>query len=347
MSLCFAAACQARSTGSISNVTYLQNLLTHLEGARHHEDDPQHIPQPGSFYDFAASLRNLALHTRYETVKGRLLLGTSGTRISDRTNLPPDVVTYAKLFTSCAEDDLLSVEHGYDEIKRRPALPDPMQPLVTLAIANSHAEITRFCFKHGAAFDDYASHAASDCLKTQAMLDTLIAVNWMDLKDYVEAPRDLEYRHENAAITLMKWKLKYSGGLEPRRPQRPLDGNFTLPVVKLVVKELGVEALRNTGTLQLAATLGDGDIVGFLLDAGADVNEIPAPLDEREGLWPTTALHEALVTRQLGTAQLLLDHDATIEEDTVQRYRDKGDAEIVTMLESELEKRASFPLVRV
>ena len=131
------------------------------------------------------------------------------------------------------------------------------------------------------------------------------------------------------------------------RPPNLLDENFTLPVVKLLVKELGIEVMRNTGTLQLAAMLGDRDIVCFLLDAGAEIDEKPAPLDEREGPWPTTALREALFARQFEIAQSLLDHDATIEERTVQRYRDKRDTKVVEILERELEKRASFPLVRV
>ena len=171
-----------------------------------------------------------------------------------------------------------------------------MQALVTLAIANSHADITRFCFNHGAVFDKHANHAAERCQKTERMLDTLIAVNWMDLKNYTEAARGLGYRHENSALTHMRWMLKYSGRAT-ERPPNLLDENFTLPVVKLLVKELGFEVMRNTGTLQLAAMLGDRDIVCFLLDAGAEIDEKPAPLDEREGPWPTTALLEALFAR--------------------------------------------------
>ena len=220
-----------------------------------------------------------------------------------------------------------------------------MQPLVTLAITNSHADITRFCFNHGAVFDKHANHAAERCQKTERMLDTLIAVNWMDLKNYTEAARGLGYRHENSALTHMKWMLKYSGRAA-ERPPNPLDGNFTLPVVKLLVRELGIGIMRNTGTLQLAALLGDKGLVRFLLDSGAEIDERPAPLDERES-GPSTALQEALFARHFEIAQILLDHDATIMDGTLQHYRNKGDTKVVEILERELEKRASFPLIRV
>jgi hypothetical protein len=220
-----------------------------------------------------------------------------------------------------------------------------MQPLVTLAIANSHADITRFCFNHGAVFDKHAIHATERCQKTERMLDTLIAVNWVDLKNYTEAARGLGYRHENSALTHMRWMLKYSGWAA-ERPPNPLDGNFTLPVVKLLVREIGIGIMRNTGTLQLAALLGDKGLVRFLLDSGAEIDERPAPLDERES-GPSTALQEALFARNFEIAQILLDHDATIMDGTLQHYRNKGDTEVVEILERELEKRASFPLIRV
>jgi tetraacyldisaccharide-1-P 4'-kinase len=43
----------------------------------------------------------------------------------------------------------------------------------------------------------------------------------------------------------------------------------------------------------------------------------------------------------------LLDHDATIMDGTLQHYINKRDTEVVEILERELEKRASFPLIRV
>ena len=75
-SLCFAEACKAKRSASLSNVVYLQHLLAHLQGVRHAEDDPQYKPEYGSLDDFAASLRDLALHTQYERVNGRSLLAT-------------------------------------------------------------------------------------------------------------------------------------------------------------------------------------------------------------------------------------------------------------------------------
>ena len=75
-SLCFAEACKAKRSGSISNTVYLEHLFAHLQGVRHAEDDPQHKPEYGSLDDFAASLRDLALHIQYERVDGRSPLVT-------------------------------------------------------------------------------------------------------------------------------------------------------------------------------------------------------------------------------------------------------------------------------
>ena len=70
-SLYFPEACKTKCSEPISTVAYLQHLIAHIQGFRHPEDDSQHKSEYGSLDVFAASLRDIALHTQYERVYGR------------------------------------------------------------------------------------------------------------------------------------------------------------------------------------------------------------------------------------------------------------------------------------
>jgi hypothetical protein len=73
MSLCFLKALTSLVNGSITQQEYISHLLAHLQGVRHPDDNIPSIKEPlVSFEPWAASLRDLALATKYEPLEGKL-----------------------------------------------------------------------------------------------------------------------------------------------------------------------------------------------------------------------------------------------------------------------------------
>lgn len=185
------------------------------------------------------------------------------------------------------------------------------------------------------------------------MLDVLLAANWRNIQNSSAALSGLEHRAASQSPEMLMWLIDHGVSLGPGIARRSSD--FSLPVLRVIVQQCGVESLKGSGTLQLAARRGDREIFAYLLSAGADPNDRPPSLDERERPHPGTALHEALCARHLGIAQLLSNHDADIDgpvgrysqRSVMQAARDRGDGEGLKILVQEQEKRESFPLIRI
>lgn len=116
-----------------------------------------------------------------------------------------------------------------------------------------------------------------------------------------------------------------------------------VPTMALLVEKCGAAALKDTGALQFAAARGERDMVDFLLDVGADVEELPTQLGDIREPGPGTALYEAVRGQHVDIVQLLLERGAKSDkpcktpsgrkETALQAARRQGNSQITNLLE--------------
>ena len=96
-------------------------------------------------------------------------------------------------------------------------------------------------------------------------------------------------------------------------------------MMALLVERYGVAALKDSCALQLATGRDERDMVEFLLQVGADVEEMPAQFGDICEPGPFTALCKAVQGRHVKTIKLLLEHDAMVDTHCGVAYGAEGD----------------------
>jgi hypothetical protein len=218
----------------------------------------------------------------------------------------------------------------------------PLQPLATLAAYKGHAEILRLCLDEGAIFDGHLDAATAHGLlysdRDPTMLDTLWAENWRDMQHSQEALDKLVVRSvARRDDTMLNWLLDHGARINS-------DAIMTVSLpgstVSICLAKCGITSFKGWGALQHAAGRGDLELVKFLLNAGADLEEMPKQLDIREP-GPFTALYQAVLGQHMEMIRFLLERGAKVDtpwgefrDSPLKLARRLGNREILDLLES-------------
>lgn len=182
-----------------------------------------------------------------------------------------------------------------------------------------HADLLEYCLQHGGNVTDRVAHLAVTSGSTEAYKVLLSA--GLDVNTsfgYSGNALLVALRRNDQRMT----SFLLSRGAEPNGHQL-LSGCYgplavaaywaSLNIVRLLVTH-GAR-IEQSLALQLAAKAGRTDVLQYLLDKGADVNEVPAlgdltyAVDYELG----AAIHYAAQARQLDAVIFLLDHGADVK----------------------------------
>ncbi|GLB36852.1 hypothetical protein LshimejAT787_0311390 [Lyophyllum shimeji] len=218
----------------------------------------------------------------------------------------------------------------------------PLQELLSTAARNGHAQVVSHLLQGGASVDVDAVVSAVDTPHIavfQAFVD-----GGFDISTSLGHLGDLLFLSVGH-IDLLKWVL--AQGANPNRSRSGMLSALDLAVMKSSSEAARLliqhgARVKNTNALKTAAYYGVLDMIPLLLEAGADVNEIPdyeeMLLSEREhGLG--TALHEAALGDQPEAVELLLEKGAdpalknTLGRTALDIAREKQHVSVVEVLE--------------
>jgi hypothetical protein len=221
----------------------------------------------------------------------------------------------------------------------------PIQPLATMAARARNAEILQFCLDRGAIFDQYLDLTAKQGAVTPAMLDVLFRANWRNIQASQEVMNQLIGTAVGQDIHMLNWLLAHGACVKPEVVRRGVTstGAVHVPALAVLVDEMGgIDHLRKSGVIQMAAQDGHNKLISYLLDAGIEVDEAipPYKMDFREA-GPTTALYAAVKAKNVETVRLLLQRGAKVDlagphgnETPLQAAEKIGDTEILELLRS-------------
>jgi hypothetical protein len=255
-----------------------------------------------------------------------------------------DTKSYEDLFSSCLRGDVSQVKLILKQMVEEKSPRIPLQPLATLAAHEGHAEILRLCLDEGATFDRYLDWATSHGLlyspRDPTMLDTLWEVNWRDMQHSQKALDDLVTRCVTRSDdTMLNWLLDHGAWINSDAICAVSLPGIRLSTVSICLAKCGITSFKGWGALQYAAGSGDMELAKLLLNAGADIEEMPYQLDMREP-GPFTALYQAVLGQQVEMIRFLLERGAKVDtpcgtaEDTALKLaRRLGNREVLDLLE--------------
>ena len=207
-------------------------------------------------------------------------------------------------------DDVKSL---YQQLKRD-SHEVPLQPMAATASLQGHAEVFRYCLQEGAVIDADVDNACSiGC--NPSMLKLLFEANWRNVKNDQKALDKLLLSTINNGQEQVAFLLDQGARIKhetfSRASFNPPSG-ADVATVALLLSRGGQP--KDSGALQIAAGRGRLDIVQVLLQAGADIDEIPAnaPGDVMDG-WPQTALHQAVAAGRGDVVRHLLKSGARVD----------------------------------
>lgn len=216
----------------------------------------------------------------------------------------------------------------------------PLQPLATLAAFKGQGEILQLCLDNGVTFDKHLDRAAQLGASTSMMLNILFAANWRNIQ-HSQKSLDQVATHSIIGnnVETLSWALDHGARVDSAGVTLEALTLASIPTMAVIVERCGILAFKSSGALQRAARLGKQDVLKFLLDAGIDIEGIPAIWDIRES-GPYTALYEAVRENQVETVKLLLNYGAIADtpsgsplETPLQAAKRKNFSEIANMLE--------------
>lgn len=93
---------------------------------------------------------------------------------------------------------------------------------------------------------------------------------------------------------MLAWLLNHDAKASRQTIKQAVLRGTSVSTMALLVEKGGVAALKDSCALQLAAGRDERDMVEFLLQVGADVEEMPAQLGDICEPGPFTALYKAV-----------------------------------------------------
>ena len=186
----------------------------------------------------------------------------------------------------------------------------PIQEMMKVATENGQANVVEYCLQQGAQIDSDVSRAALNGA-TPELWRLLFSANWNNVQNDSSLLDSLLVLSTRRGKPMVNFLLDQGARCKPAAVSMVARSNKAdnVDIMSLLLARGG--ALHDSGALQMAAYDGTPDMVRFLLDQGADVNEIPKndPGDPRE-CRNGTALHQAVGAGRLSIIELLLDRGA-------------------------------------
>lgn len=223
-------------------------------------------------------------------------------------------------------------------------VPRAIQPLACLTAQKSYPKILKVCLEAGAQFNKHLNRAALKGLITLPMLELLHEIDWRSIRSSSEGLQSLVTICTAKPPEVLAAIYKLGARASPGCITTVILTNKSLKTIKVMLEEgHAKENLKGSAALQLAAKKGDVKIVRMILDAGADIDEIPLPGDFREA-GPHQALFEAVKAGHVEVVKLLLERGSRPEIDNGKFYlvkngtaldcaRKKGNDKIIQLLE--------------
>jgi hypothetical protein len=201
----------------------------------------------------------------------------------------------------------------------------------------------QLCLEKGAVFDGDLDEVAEAGAENPAMLNILLAVNWRNMQHSQPTHNHFVRFSASRDVKMLTWLLNH-GAKVSRETIKPAALSGTpVATMALLVERCGVAALKDSCALQLAVGRGERDMVEFLLQVGADVEEMPAQLGDIRESGPFTALYEAVQGQHVEIVKLLLERGAKVDtpcgwptgqkKSPLQAERRQGNSQIVSLLE--------------
>ncbi|KAF2220209.1 hypothetical protein BDZ85DRAFT_33088 [Elsinoe ampelina] len=256
---------------------------------------------------------------------------------------PIDLATYAELLRDCADSQNSSaVAERIISWAGSGSIPGSLQPLACLSAQTGSTEALRACLDAGAEIDDLVDKAAFIGLTTVPMLETLRSYNWRDIQSPEGATRLLTVC-TTKPIEIMRALIESGARASKWNLNAAMTSKQPVEKILLLLHEGGAkESLKEPGVLQLAARYGRADLVDVILDAGAEIDAVPAQGDFREP-GPHQALYEAVKHGHVEVAKFLMERGSDPDVDNGKFYlaelgtarglaRKKGDPEMMRIV---------------
>jgi hypothetical protein len=251
-----------------------------------------------------------------------------------------DTAIYDQIFLQCSAGDLDSTKSSFARLENDPSLPIPLQALAVLAARKGQAQILEFCFQKGAKMDEDVDISAGQTVDTAEMIELLWNKNWRDIQHSMKVQGGMVMRSIHRPVGMLEFLLRHGAKVPLRVFRSPGIGQVSLPVMRTLVQECGVDPLRGTGALTLAIEEGNRDLVEYLCELGLPINEIPPEYDPREpGM--CSPLYTAVNKRDVSMMEYLLERGADpnapfveqLQTSVLQAVQQRNDEELLRVLE--------------
>ena len=220
-----------------------------------------------------------------------------------------DTAIYDQLFLQCSAGDFDATKSSFARLESDQSLSIPLQALAVLAARQGHANILEFCFQKGAKLDEDVDISAGQAVDSAEMIELLWNRNWRDIQHSEKVQGGMVRRSIHRPVGMLEFLLRHGAKIQSQIFGWPSLGQVSLPVMRTLVREFGIDPLRGTAALTLAVEEGNRDLVEYLCELGLPVNEVPPELDPREpGM--CAPLYTAARKRDISMMELLLEHGA-------------------------------------
>jgi hypothetical protein len=220
-----------------------------------------------------------------------------------------DTTIYDQLFLRCSAGDFNTTKSLFARLENDQSLPIPLQALAVLAARQGHADILEFCLQKGAELDEDVDMSAGQAVDSAEMIELLWNKNWRNIQQSEKIQQGMVMRSIHRPVGMLEFLVRHGAKIPSQLFGFPSLGQVSLPVMKTLVGECGIDPLRGTAALTLAVEEGNRDLVEYLCELGLPLNEVPPELDPREpGM--CSPLYTAVRKRDISMMELLLEHGA-------------------------------------
>jgi hypothetical protein len=239
------------------------------------------------------------------------------------TNVTDTTIIYY-IFLNAYQGDVAAVRKLTEAFSKGPEY--YLRPLVRIAGGEGDSQLLRVCYENGhlaKGYPDpeYLLFSRVGNQPSTAWLDVLFE---FDYRQWRTNPQQLSDERTWYHVLMMgadcaRWWIEHGGRPARCRGLFKRSSNARrypeAKTVRVLLDEFGIEWFKDSGALQLAVENHDFETVKMLVEAGADVNELPTDWlnDVREHrAAPLQALHVALFAKSEKMIRYLAEHGAKL-----------------------------------